>query len=391
MAMSTIKEIQRLNDEELRRGIALEASWHWQYRSSSWVYVGGLYNQLSVGDVIAVFSQWGEIEDAHLVTDDETGQSKGFAFLKYEDFRSAVLAVDNMNGARLLNRMLRVDHKLDYTPPKPKDGASADGGAAAAGTEEGYTPGAAYRDQELANGFSLQQGVDVFGRAAAATGSEGVAVPLSSLVGAHGRLATAGPRSGVDWRAGGSTAASAAEPPRRQAAGDPLHLPTPAARTGDERGSHRRKRPRSDEASEVDGSSHRRHHRRHRRHHRSSSGVDGDKAGTDSIDGRDSPRGGDGQSETGTEGRRHRARGHRSGGSSPGSSSRERRAAGEPSSSAGDASGSRHSRRRHRHERAGRVKHRGAMPEDLEAAAEAAARASAAACSSAAPGLDRAD
>ena len=57
MAMSTIKEIQRLNDEELKRGISLEASWHWQYRSSSWVYVGGLNNQLSVGDVIAVFSQ----------------------------------------------------------------------------------------------------------------------------------------------------------------------------------------------------------------------------------------------------------------------------------------------------------------------------------------------
>lgn len=57
MAMSTIKEIQRLNDEELKRGISFEASWHWQYRSSSWIYVGGLYNQLSVGDVIAVFSQ----------------------------------------------------------------------------------------------------------------------------------------------------------------------------------------------------------------------------------------------------------------------------------------------------------------------------------------------
>lgn len=30
--------------------------------------------------------------------DEKTGKSKGFCFLKYEDFRSAVLAIDNFNG-----------------------------------------------------------------------------------------------------------------------------------------------------------------------------------------------------------------------------------------------------------------------------------------------------
>lgn len=306
--------------------------------------------------------RWGEIEDAHLVTDDETGQSKGFAFLKYEDFRSAVLAVDNMNGARLLNRMLRVDHKLDYTPPKPKD-AGGDG-EAAAGSDEGYTPGAAYKDQELANGFSLQQGVDVFGRAAAASGSEGVAVPLSSLVGAHGRLATAGPRSGVDWRA--RSAASEAPQP---AASAPLY-PPPPPRPIDDRNSHRRKRARSEEASEGGERSHRRRH-----HHRSS------RAGAHD-EGRSSSRGGEGRDGADADGRHHRHRRHHSS-----SSRREEQVAG----AASEAASSHHSRRRHRHDRAGRVKHRGAMPEDLAGAAEAAARASAAACSFATPGLDRAD
>lgn len=46
----------------------------------------------------------------NLVRDKETGKSKGFAFLKYEDQRSCDLAVDNLGGATVMGRMLRVDH-----------------------------------------------------------------------------------------------------------------------------------------------------------------------------------------------------------------------------------------------------------------------------------------
>lgn len=42
--------------------------------------------------------------------DKETGKSKGFAFLKYEDQRSTDLAVDNLGGATVLGRILKVDH-----------------------------------------------------------------------------------------------------------------------------------------------------------------------------------------------------------------------------------------------------------------------------------------
>lgn len=42
--------------------------------------------------------------------DKETGESKGFAFLKYEDQRSTDLAVDNLGGTKIMNRVLRVDH-----------------------------------------------------------------------------------------------------------------------------------------------------------------------------------------------------------------------------------------------------------------------------------------
>lgn len=42
-----------------------------------------------------------QIEDIHLVRDKGSGKSKGFAFVKYEDQRSTVLAVDNFNGIKV--------------------------------------------------------------------------------------------------------------------------------------------------------------------------------------------------------------------------------------------------------------------------------------------------
>jgi hypothetical protein len=42
-----------------------------------------------------------QVEDLHLVRDKGSGKSKGFAFVKYEDQRSTVLAVDNFNGIRV--------------------------------------------------------------------------------------------------------------------------------------------------------------------------------------------------------------------------------------------------------------------------------------------------
>jgi RNA-binding motif protein, X-linked 2 len=97
--MNTIKEIKQINAQELKRGIAgTSASWHQQYAHSAWVYVGNLDHALTEGDVICVLSQYGEIEDIHLVRDENTGKSRGFAFIKYEDARSCVLAVDNLCG-----------------------------------------------------------------------------------------------------------------------------------------------------------------------------------------------------------------------------------------------------------------------------------------------------
>ena len=58
--------------------------------------------------------------DVNLPRDKETGKTKGFGFLMYEDQRSTILAVDNLNGAKVLDRTLRVDHVKNYKQPKSK-------------------------------------------------------------------------------------------------------------------------------------------------------------------------------------------------------------------------------------------------------------------------------
>jgi RNA-binding motif X-linked protein 2 len=73
---------------------------------------------MTEGDLVIVFSQYGEIVDCRIVRDKETGKSKGFGFICYEDQRSTILAVDNLNGTNLCGRVLRVDHVEQYKIPK---------------------------------------------------------------------------------------------------------------------------------------------------------------------------------------------------------------------------------------------------------------------------------
>lgn len=99
-------------------GLSASASWHHMYKDSSWIFIGGLNFDLTEGDIICVFSQFGEVVNINLVREKKTGKSRGFAFLCYEDQRSTILAVDNLNGIKLVGRTIRVDHVAEYKLPK---------------------------------------------------------------------------------------------------------------------------------------------------------------------------------------------------------------------------------------------------------------------------------
>uniref|UniRef100_G1MSK0 RNA-binding motif protein, X-linked 2 n=1 Tax=Meleagris gallopavo TaxID=9103 RepID=G1MSK0_MELGA len=119
--LTKVKLINELNAREAELGVSEAVSWHAEYKDSAWVFIGGLPYQLTEGDVICVFSQYGEVVNINLVRDKKTGKSKGFCFLCYEDQRSTVLAVDNFNGIKIKGRTIRVDHVANYRPPKDSD------------------------------------------------------------------------------------------------------------------------------------------------------------------------------------------------------------------------------------------------------------------------------
>ncbi|XP_002064974.3 RNA-binding motif protein, X-linked 2 [Drosophila willistoni] len=118
--LTNMKNVLKLSEHELQHG-AGKKSWHDMYRDSAWIFVGGFPYTLTEGDLVCVFSQYGEVVNINLVRDSKTGKSKGFCFLCYEDQRSTVLAVDNLNGIQITGRTLRVDHVSDYKPPKENE------------------------------------------------------------------------------------------------------------------------------------------------------------------------------------------------------------------------------------------------------------------------------
>lgn len=116
--MQSVRQIERLNQTELDKCVPSNASWHTDYRDTAYIYIGGLPFELSEGDILTIFSQYGNPVHINLVRDKDTGKSRGFCFLKYEDQRSCDLAVDNLSGAGVMGRVLSVDH----TRYKKKEG-----------------------------------------------------------------------------------------------------------------------------------------------------------------------------------------------------------------------------------------------------------------------------
>ncbi|RCV40142.1 hypothetical protein SETIT_9G028100v2 [Setaria italica] len=119
--LTQVKRTQVINQKEALLGIGEDASWHAKFKDSAYVFVGGIPFDLTEGDLLAIFAQYGEVVDVNLVRDKGTGKSKGFAFLAYEDQRSTILAVDNLNGAKVLGRIIRVDHVSKYKKKEEED------------------------------------------------------------------------------------------------------------------------------------------------------------------------------------------------------------------------------------------------------------------------------
>ena len=73
------------------------------------LYVGNLSFHSTADAVRAAFAACGEVTDVHLVSDRETGRSRGFAFVTMGTDEAAQKAMAEMNGAMLDGRPLKVN------------------------------------------------------------------------------------------------------------------------------------------------------------------------------------------------------------------------------------------------------------------------------------------
>ena len=73
------------------------------------LFIGGLAFSTSNERLREVFAQAGAVESAAVVMDRDTGRSRGFGFVTFENARDAEEAIKVMSGAQLDNRTLKVN------------------------------------------------------------------------------------------------------------------------------------------------------------------------------------------------------------------------------------------------------------------------------------------
>ena len=77
------------------------------------LFVGGLAWATDDASLRSSFETFGDISDAVVIRDRETGRSRGFGFVTFDDDAAGRAAVEAMNGATLDGRAIRCEEALD--------------------------------------------------------------------------------------------------------------------------------------------------------------------------------------------------------------------------------------------------------------------------------------
>lgn len=91
------------------------------------LYVGNLSYSLDDQTLGEAFAEFGNVESARIVTDRETGRSKGFAFIEFSTDDEAQLAISKMNGVELMGRALNVSEAKPMAPRENRGGGFGGG------------------------------------------------------------------------------------------------------------------------------------------------------------------------------------------------------------------------------------------------------------------------
>ncbi|KAL8250526.1 hypothetical protein R6Q59_034219 [Mikania micrantha] len=154
--------------------------------TSSKVFVGGLAWATDDTSLREAFSAYGEVYEARVIVDRETGRSRGFGFVTFADPETASAAIQAMDQRELHGRTVRVN----YANERPQGGSGYGGGGGYyGGTGSGY------------GGNNYGSGGDV-------AGSDGPGGYGGNRYGSGGDVAGTGGYGGNRYGSGGDLAGS---------------------------------------------------------------------------------------------------------------------------------------------------------------------------------------
>ena len=73
------------------------------------IYVGNISYDMTEEDLRELFAAYGEVESTKIITDRETGRSKGFGFVEMENDNEAEAAIEELNNKEIQSRNIKVD------------------------------------------------------------------------------------------------------------------------------------------------------------------------------------------------------------------------------------------------------------------------------------------
>jgi RNA recognition motif-containing protein len=89
------------------------------------IYVGNLVWEATADDLLALFQEHGTVARAQVITDRETGRSRGFGFVEMDNDAEAQKAIDALNGSQFRGRPLTVN---EARPREDRGGGGGGGG-----------------------------------------------------------------------------------------------------------------------------------------------------------------------------------------------------------------------------------------------------------------------
>ena len=97
------------------------------------LYVGNLPYSASEQSLQDTFSACGTVESANVITDRDTGQSKGFGFVEMSSDSEAQKAIQELNGSSLDGREIKVNEAKPKAPSNNRGGGGGYGGGGGGG------------------------------------------------------------------------------------------------------------------------------------------------------------------------------------------------------------------------------------------------------------------